>query len=92
MELPPLPTKEKGEKGRPVGKGERVKLAGTCDKALAQRLEGWRKERGMSLSRAIDTALWHFLGKPPLSFEISEVSDKESDAWAVLHATPGRRL
>jgi len=68
-ELPPLPEKETGQHGRPAGQGQRVKIGGTCDKALWNELDDYRKRHGMSLSRAIDTALWHFLGKPPLSFQ-----------------------
>lgn len=76
IELPPLPGKVTGPKGKPIGEGGRVKIAGTTDEALARRLEEWRTERGLTLSRALDTALWHFLGKPPLSFEISKKPDE----------------
>ena len=75
IELPPLPAKVAGPHGKPIGEGKRVKLAGTTDAELARRLESWRKERGITLSRALDAALWNFLGRPPMSFEISETSD-----------------
>jgi len=65
---------EKGHKQAPV---KRPKIAGTVDAELMRRLEEWRKERGISLSRALDTALWHLLGKPKLSFEMSDTSDGE---------------
>jgi len=69
IELPPVPGKVTGPHGKPVGEGGRVKIAGTCDKELFTLLEAWRKAKGITLSRALDAALWNFLGKPPLSFE-----------------------
>jgi hypothetical protein len=69
IELPPLPQKMAGPHGKPIGRGQRAKIAGTVDKELARRLEEWRRERGITLSRALDAALWLFLGQPPLSFE-----------------------
>ncbi len=74
-EPPPLPGKIKGAHDRPV-LGKRVKLAGTADAELVRLLDEWRRERGMSLSRAIDTALWHFLGKPALSFQEAKSVNK----------------
>jgi len=69
-ELPPLP-KEKiqGGHGRKVAPGGRTKIASTLDKELERRFQEWREERGLTLSRALDVAIWHFLDKPPLSFE-----------------------
>jgi hypothetical protein len=72
-DLPPTPQdKITGASGRPVNPGKRVKIAGTVDAELDRLFQEWRDSRGMSLSRALDTALWHFLGKPKLSFEASE--------------------
>jgi hypothetical protein len=76
VDLPPLPGKVTGPHGKPIGEGGRVKLAGTVDERLEMLFQEWRKERGISLSRALDAALWHFLGKPPLSFEITDKSDE----------------
>ena len=77
-DLPPMPeAKVPGEKGRPVNPGGRVKIAGTVDKELDRLFEKWRTEKGITLSRALDAALWNFLGRPPLSFEISEESESE---------------
>lgn len=75
IDLPPLPGKFKGPEGKSRAYGGRLKIAGTADAALVEELEKWRKERGISLSRALDAALWHFLGKPPLSFEKSDKSE-----------------
>jgi hypothetical protein len=72
-DLPPIPQdKIPGASGRPVNPGKRVKIAGTVDAELDRLFQEWRDSRGMSLSRALDTALWYFLGKPKLSFEVSE--------------------
>ncbi|MFH1117279.1 MAG: hypothetical protein V1792_25455 [Pseudomonadota bacterium] len=78
-DLPPEPTKIDGGKGRKISPAERVKIAGTVDKSLEERFQEWRKDKGLSLSKALDTALWHFLGKPRLSFEKSETSDEKAD-------------
>lgn len=70
MELAPVPgAKEKGKKDRMVNPGERVKVGITLDKALFDLLDAHRKDKSISLSRAMDTALWSYLGKPLLSFE-----------------------
>jgi hypothetical protein len=91
-DLPPTPPEKiPGEKGRPVNPGGRAKIAGTVDKRLEELFQEWRESKGITLSRALDAALWHFLGKPKLSFERSdtaETSDEtQPDAWSVLHAT-----
>jgi len=72
-ELAPAPPERiMGEHGKKVNPGKRVKIAGTADAELVRLFEQWRQERGITLSRALDAALWHFLGKPALSFERSE--------------------
>ncbi len=69
-EEPPLPKRTAtSEKGKPKAPGERVKIAGTIDSVLGAKFDEWRLEKGITLSRALDIALWHFLGKPKLSFE-----------------------
>jgi len=60
---------------RKVAPVKRPKIAGTVDAELMRRFEAWRKEKGLTLSSALDTALWHFLGKPSLSFQITDKSD-----------------
>jgi hypothetical protein len=76
LELPPVPdAKIMGAHNRPVNPGKRVKLASTVDSNLETLFQEWRRNKGMSLSKALDVVLWDFLGKPPLSFEISETSD-----------------
>jgi hypothetical protein len=83
-DLPPMPSEKiKGEHGKPINPGKRVKVAGTVDAELERLFQKWRESKGITLSRALDVALWHFLGKPKLSFEVSElseISDDESDA------------
>jgi hypothetical protein len=73
-ELPVPGGKIKGEKERPVNPGKRLKIAGTADKTLVEGLQRWCKDRGVTLSRGLDAALWTFLGKPKLSFETPETS------------------
>ena len=80
IELAPMPTaKVDGLKHRKVNPWERVKVGVTLDKALSDLLEAKRKELGdVSLSRALDTVLWQYFGKPPLSFEVSSQPSQES--------------
>ena len=49
-------------------KAERTKTAITIDNALWDILQEYYQE-GYSISHLVDSALWHFLGKPLLSFE-----------------------
>jgi hypothetical protein len=80
QELAPMPSERiKGEHGKPVNPGGRVKLAGTVDERLEALFQQWRESKGITLSRALDTALWHFLGKPKLSFQMSEISEISDD-------------
>lgn len=75
-ELPPTPAEKiKGDKGRPASPGERVKLAGTVDAELERLFREQCARRGMSVSRLLDTVLWHYFGRPRLSFETSDKSD-----------------
>jgi hypothetical protein len=62
--LPPTPPM--------VGKGyvgERVKIAGTIDRALMDRINAEIKKRGIRLARLLDTMAWHYFDRPPLSFQ-----------------------
>jgi hypothetical protein len=82
-ELAPTPSERiKGQHGKPINPGGRVKIAGTVDERLEALFQQWRESKGISLSRALDAALWHFLGKPKLSFEMldqSKLSDDEAE-------------
>jgi hypothetical protein len=79
-ELAPMPSERiKGQHGKPVNPGGRVKIAGTVDERLEALFQQWREARGITLSRALDAALWHFLGKPKMSFEISDQSELSDD-------------
>ncbi len=81
---PPLPPKD-GKKFRGTKADIRVRV----DENLGKLFEADVNRRfGGSASRAMDAILWNFYGKPSLSFETSKASDKESDAWSVLHGTP----
>ncbi len=62
-------------RGRPVNPGGRVKLAGTVDVELERLFREECTKRGMSVSRLLDTVIWHFFGKPRLSFETSDNSE-----------------
>jgi len=68
LEEPPLPTREKGGRKHVV---MREKLSGTADKTLMEMFEQERTRRGMTVSRMIDMVLWHYFGRPKLSFEQS---------------------
>lgn len=68
--LPPMPDRVQGDRGLPVDDGYRVKIASTVDAELSVLLDKWRRKRGLTLAKAIDTALWHFFGRPKLSFEL----------------------
>jgi hypothetical protein len=48
---------------------EREKLGVTVDAELMRLAQRECRERRISMSRLIDTALWHYLGNPKLSFE-----------------------
>ena len=72
-QAPPVPNaKIKGDHGRTVNPGRRHKFAATVDLELWKALEKYRKANGITFSRALDAALWNFLGKPRLSFEAPE--------------------
>jgi hypothetical protein len=77
MERLPSPdpaAKIKSDKGRKVNPWERVKVGVTLDKALVDLLEKERDKLGKTatLSHALDTVLWHYFGKPELSFQKQE--------------------
>jgi hypothetical protein len=77
-EVPPSPEKilraERG-RGRPGNARGRVKLAGTVDVELERLFREECTRRGMSVSRLLDTVIWHYFGKPRFSFETSEKSE-----------------
>jgi hypothetical protein len=76
VELPPSPEKVPGKHDRPVALGHRDKLGGTVDRNLVRAFKRWLRQRKLTISQGLDVALWHFLGKPKLSFETSETSDQ----------------
>ena len=49
-------------------KGSRTKMAITLDTALYDELQALY-QKGYSISHILDSAVWLYLGKPPLSFE-----------------------
>lgn len=76
IELPPRPAEKiPGKSGRKVSPERREKIATNCDAELLRLFTEWSTKRGLALNRALDAALWHFLGKPRLSFEISKESE-----------------
>ena len=59
--------------------GKREKLATTVDAALFELLKA-RQQQGHQLSHLLDSALWHYFGRPRLSFqEESEQSDSNEE-------------
>jgi hypothetical protein len=66
----PRPPSE-GRKGYTVA---RDKLGITLDPELHKLVLQEAKRRGISISRVFDTALWHYYGKPRLSFEPDDAS------------------
>ncbi len=57
---------------QPAGKtkaGKRIKMAITMDSELYERLQGLYQQ-GHSISHLIDSAVWIYLGRPKLSFEL----------------------
>lgn len=48
---------------------KRPKVWGTLDPELAKLLKEEAKKKGVTWSRILDTAVWHFLAKPALSFQ-----------------------
>jgi len=51
---------------------QRSKLGVTIDRILMEKLEEESKKRGISMSRMVDTVVWYYFGKPPLSFQQKE--------------------
>jgi hypothetical protein len=57
---------------RSLGKaGKRIKLAITLDEEIYKRLQDAYAE-GYTISHIIDSALWSFFDKPPLSFQLEK--------------------
>jgi hypothetical protein len=48
--------------------GKREKLSTTVDSALFELIKA-RQQAGQQLSHILESALWHYFGKPKLSFE-----------------------
>ena len=67
LEKCPRPTKSQ--------KADRVKLAITMDRVLNDKLQELYQE-GYSISHIIDSALWLYLGKIPLSFQLEPKKEK----------------
>lgn len=55
-------------------KGKRIKMAITMDAELHGRLQELYQQ-GHNISHLIDSAVWLYLGKPKLSFELSDCDD-----------------
>jgi len=70
-ELVPLPPRE----GRQFV-AARSQFATIIDQVLLDGLKDEARQRGTTFTRMIETAIWHFLGKPPLSFEIDGPADE----------------
>ena len=74
MDAPPLTPRKEGSKEY---RGERETLPGCrVDAVLFDRFEEERNKTGISASELMQRILWNAFGKPPLSFETSEDSDK----------------
>ena len=56
--------------------GKREKLATTVDAALFELLKA-RQQQGHQLSHLLDSALWHYFGRPRLSFQDESDSNEE---------------
>jgi len=69
LRAPPRPRTRHGSR-RHVK--DRVKLQGTCDRALFELFEQDRHARGFNISQMIDFILYNYYGKPRLSFEEDE--------------------
>ena len=72
-ELPPTPPKE-GQRYTI----NRQKLGGTVDSELYDLFRDECDRRGLAVSRLLDTVLWHYFGKPKLSFQQQAVSEEKS--------------
>lgn len=79
----PLPQQPGYRKAAPIGERDdtgrgytnewrRVKLAGTVHHKLESMFQTERQAREFSVSRMLDTVLWHYFGCPPLSDEEPE--------------------
>lgn len=79
----PLPQQPGYRKAAPIGERDntgrgytgtwkRVKLAGTVHHKLESMFQAERHAREFSVSRMLDTVLWHYFGCPPLGDEESE--------------------
>jgi hypothetical protein len=57
----------------------RQKLGVTIDSVLMEKLEKESKTRGISMSRMVDTVVWHYFGRPRLSFEEGAKASEEGE-------------
>jgi len=71
LEAPPRPATIPGTRKHVI---PRVKLQGTCDRALFQLFEEDRRQRGYNISQMIDFILYNFYNKPKLGFR-SNISE-----------------
>jgi hypothetical protein len=51
--------------------GKREKLSSTVDSALFELIKQ-RQQMGQQLSHILDSSLWHYFGRPKLSFEADD--------------------
>ena len=58
----------------PKKKGNRVKLAITMDRVLYDKIQQLY-QKGYSVSHLIDSGMWVYFGRPPLSFENQETNN-----------------
>ena len=66
----PAPIGERDDTGRGyTDEWRRVKLAGTVHHKLESMFQAERQAREFSVSRMLDTVLWHYFGCPPLGDE-----------------------
>lgn len=77
LEAAPFPSEKlpREGKGRPPSPGHREPLGTTLDGELYKLFREECIKRGMTAARLLDTIIWHYFGKPRLSFEISDESD-----------------
>jgi hypothetical protein len=66
--LEPLPDAPRPRIFHKKKDGQREKLSTTVDSALFELIKE-RQQAGQQLSHILDSALWHYFGKPKLSFE-----------------------
>jgi hypothetical protein len=71
QELAPLPPRST-KQGRKHLSGTRIKIATNLDSVLYRLLGEKSRATGQQMNHLLDSALWNFLGKPKMSFEVDE--------------------